>query len=75
MTLTQLDIKEIEKIIDERVKNLPTKEEFFSWMDKLMKELKDMREEHIILSGQVARHTEEIEKLQKIHPNNKHLSI
>jgi len=53
--LTQKDYDEIEKlvreIVREEIKLLPTKEEFFSKMDELMKEVKDNREEQTVLSG------------------------
>lgn len=48
----ELDVKLDEKL-DEKLKFLPTKVEFFEQTDKLMKELKDMREEHILLSHKV----------------------
>lgn len=72
MTLTQLDINEIENIvgekIEERTKNLPTKNEFFNWMDKIMGELKTVREEITILSGmksQVNNLETRVEKVEK----------
>lgn len=78
MTITQTEFEEIEKLIRDTVKeeisHLPTKDEFYKWMDKLMSELKSIREDHTVLIGQVTRHTQEIESLQKIHPNNKHFS-
>ena len=51
--LTFRDLQEIGKLIDEKIDEqfkvafrlLPTKEEFFSRMDALSKEIKDMREE------------------------------
>lgn len=46
MTLTQRDLEEIEKVVDERIdertRNLPTKGEFFTKMDEVMGELKTM---------------------------------
>lgn len=45
MPLTQHDLDQIEEltreIIKEEIKNLPTKEEFFSKMDEVMGELKE----------------------------------
>jgi len=50
--LTQKDIDVIEKFVDERVedkiKNLPTKDEFFGKMDEVMGELKAIREESTV---------------------------
>ncbi len=48
MTLTQRDLSEIEILVDEKLeektKNLPTKDEFFGWMDKIMTEMTKIRE-------------------------------
>ena len=48
MTLTQKDLDAIEELIDEKldekIKLLPTKGEFFSKMDEVMGELKAIRE-------------------------------
>jgi len=48
------------------VKHLPTTEEFYSMEDKLMKEVKDMREEHEMLSGRVYQdHEPRITKIEE----------
>lgn len=72
MTLTIHDLDEIEKVVDkkieERTKNLPTKEEFFDREDKIMGELKVVREEITILSGlnrKVNNHEDRIGKVEK----------
>jgi hypothetical protein len=70
MTLTMRDLDEIEKVvgkqIEVRTKNLPTKEEFFSREDKIMGELKAIREEHAVLSSRVYdNHEPRIEKVEK----------
>lgn len=78
MTLTIKDLDEIEKIVDERIEkqvsNLPTKDEFFGKMDELMGELRDMREEHSMLSERVYNNIEprvtKIEKNLHIQPTN-----
>lgn len=66
--LTIRDLDEIEKLIDvkldEKLKFIPTKEEFFGWMDKIMGELKAMREEHKMLSQRVYGDLEP--RLQKV---------
>jgi len=68
MALNQKDLDQIEKltreIVKEEIKNLPTKEEFFSKMDEVMGELKDMREEETILSSQVSDHETRIQNLE-----------
>ena len=45
--LTQKDVDEIEKIVEEKTKNLPTKDEFYSKMDEVMNELKTIRGEQV----------------------------
>jgi len=73
MTLTIKDLSEIEKVVDERIgertKNLPTKEEFFSREDKIMTELKAVRDEITMLSDlnrKVNDHESRIEKVEKV---------
>ena len=58
MVLTQKDFDQIERVLDEKLdeklKNLPTKNEFFSKMDEVMGELKTTREEQTTLSHQLS---------------------
>lgn len=42
--LTQKDLDEIEQLIREEIKYLPTKDEFYGKMDEVMVELKAIRE-------------------------------
>ena len=69
MTLTEKDLDEIEKIVDEkieeRVKNLPTKDEFFTKMDEIMGELKTIRESTDIITQRVSSHEERIARIEK----------
>ena len=70
MTLTQRDFDGIEKIVDERIedrtRNLPTKDEFFEKMDEMMGELKTIREGQEILTHKVYRdHEPRISKVEK----------
>ena len=48
LMLTQKDLNEIEKLVDnkldEKLKFLPSKDEFYERMDKLIGEVKTMRE-------------------------------
>ncbi len=65
MKLTQADLDAIKDLIgitlddaleaklNEKLSHLPTKEEFYAKMDEVMKELKDIREEHTVISDQV----------------------
>lgn len=76
MALSQTDLDEIEElvkgIVEEKIRNLPSKNEFFEWMDKLMKELKDIRDEITIVSQYSSDHSDKLEKLEKIHPLGQH---
>lgn len=67
--LTQQDIAEIEKLLkdalDKKIKLLPTKEEFFKKMDKLMGEVKAMRESQELHAGQHARLDDLLDSYQK----------
>lgn len=62
----------LEGKIKEYVGNLPTKEEFNSRIDEVMGELKTVREEQAMLSQHSRDHSDQIEKLQNIHPINSH---
>jgi hypothetical protein len=80
--LTANDLGSLEKLIDHRIdekaettlatksdiSNLPTKDEFFEREDKLMSELKTVREEMTILSDlnrKVNDHDIRLEKVEK----------
>ena len=54
----------LEKKLNEKLKNYPNKEEFFSKMDEVMAELKATREETTVLAHQVGRNTKRIEKIE-----------
>ncbi len=49
ITLTQKDLDEIESLVkdtvEEKIKHLPTKDDFYGKMDEVMGELKAIREE------------------------------
>jgi predicted nuclease with TOPRIM domain len=72
MSLTQKDFDQIDQLLeekfDERLKILPTKDEFFSKMDEAMGELKIIREEQEIISHTVSNHENRLQNLEKIHP-------
>ena len=67
--LTIKDLDEIEKIVDEKIeektKNLPTKDEFFTKMDEVMGELKTIRESTEMLTERVSDHEERITRIEK----------
>jgi len=74
--LTQKDLDEVEKLIDqkfeEKLKLLPSKDEFFTQMGKLMKELQALRQETAILPKQVSDLRDRVDSLESIHPSGKH---
>ncbi len=74
--LTQKDLDKIEELIDrkldEKIKFLPTKDDFYNKMDELMVEIKAVREEQETHSGQhseindtLETHETQIKKLAK----------
>lgn len=69
MTLTQKDLDEIESLVQntvkEEIKHLPTKDEFYGKMDEVMGELKAIREEHTVFSGQISDHEDRITLLEE----------
>jgi hypothetical protein len=73
-----LEIK-LEEKLEEKFKDklggLPSKEEFYEQTDKLMKELKDSREEHTMLRGRIYDNTDRLDHLEKIHPEYTHVAL
>lgn len=67
--LTFNDLQEIKKLIDQTIKDafkhLPSKDDFFTRMDMLSKEIKDMREEFSAHSMSHARLDEKDEELDE----------
>jgi vacuolar-type H+-ATPase subunit E/Vma4 len=63
--LSQKDLDEIEELIeeklDEKIKHLPTKDEFYTRMDELIGEVKAMREEQRVITGKISEHTDTLE--------------
>jgi len=63
--LTQKDFDQIEGLIDEKldekIKFLPSKDEFYSKMDDIMGELKAIREEQEIITGKTSEYNDTIE--------------
>ena len=55
--------------LDEKLGNLPTKDDFFGKMDEVMGELKSIREEQTLVRDRVADHEDRIEKIES------HLSL
>jgi len=69
--LTKKDLEEIKKIIEgkleEKLRLLPTKDEFFSKMDELMGEISTIQDEQTIIGHQVSDHEERLSSLEEIH--------
>lgn len=70
--LTQKNLDQIEKIVDEKTKHLPTKDEFYEKMDEVVGEVRAMREEQTLIgqklldhSDQLESHEERISRLEK----------
>jgi hypothetical protein len=60
------EVLEDEQVVTKSdISHLPTKEEFYDQTDKLMKEVKDSREEHTILQHQVSDQEDRITKLEE----------
>lgn len=72
--LTQRDIDQIENIVEEKVeegvKHLPSRDEFFEKMDEVMGELKTVREQQEIITGKTSNHEGRLEKLEELHPES-----
>ncbi len=65
----QLDFQEFREEINEKLDKkfglMPNKDEFFGWMDKLMKELTAIREEHTISGYHLKDHEDRISLLEQ----------
>lgn len=63
--LTRNDLDQIEKLIEEKfsekLKFLPTKDEFYRKMDEVMGELKAIREELAAVTGRVSIHSDQLD--------------
>lgn len=67
--LTIKDLDEIEKIVEDKVKEvtsgLPTRDEFFKKMDEVVGELKIIREEQPLINHHLDNHEDGIAKVEK----------
>ena len=48
--------------IQESIRHLPTKDQFYTKMDEVMGELKAIREEQTLTTGRVSQHSDDIEE-------------
>jgi len=74
--LTQTDVNEVGNIVEEKIeektKNLPTKDEFFTQTLKVLSKLDDLEVAMKIVSSRQSEHSDQIEALEKIHPHGRH---
>jgi len=74
--LTQSDLNEVEEVvgekIDEKTKNLPTKDEFYEETLKILSKLDKLDEAMTIVTARQSKHGDQIEALEKIHPRGRH---
>jgi hypothetical protein len=68
-------VGELGLVTKEDIKHLPSKEEYFKREDEMMTELKAIREEITVQSGQLSDHSDRIENLENIHPRGKHVAV
>jgi len=61
----KLDEK-LESKLEEKLGKYPTKQEFYKQTDKLMKEMKDLRDEVTVSTHQTKRNTDEIKKIKEV---------
>jgi hypothetical protein len=78
MTLTNTDKTWIEDLLDKqelKFENKITefKDEFYTKIDPILKEVTASREERVIAAAQHRRNQDRIESLEKLHPKGKHL--
>lgn len=50
---------------EEKIKHLPTKDEFYEQMAKVSKRLDDIETDHEVLVDRVSTHSDQIEKMEK----------
>lgn len=58
-------IDEVSQIVQEEIKFLPTKEEFYSRMDKLSGEIEKVRQEQVLHSDQHQKINDRFERVNK----------
>jgi len=65
--LVDLTTKDRFDAIDEKLKYLPTKEEFFNKMDEVMTELKRSRQEDVMMGSRVSRLEECVREIKAVN--------
>lgn len=67
--------QKLEEKIPHYISHLPTKDEFYEETGKILKEIKDMKEELMIVNHRSSENRDKIEKLENIHPQGEHATI
>jgi hypothetical protein len=80
MTLTNGDKEFIANLLDNQelkfeAKITEFKDEFYTKIDPILKEVVASREDRLMGAEQHLRNEKRIEKLEKIHPQGKHLAV
>lgn len=65
----------VERIVDEKMKFLPSKDEFYERMDHLSGMIQDMWDELAASNLALNRHEEKLDQLERIHPNFAHVNL
>ena len=63
--IVRVEVDSVEERLNQKINLLPTKEEFFSRMDKLSGEIKAMRDEHDLHAGQHRQINDRFEVIDK----------
>ena len=79
MALTKNDKVFIEGLLDKQEEKFEAKitefkDEFYTKIDPILKEVTASREERVVRAEQHRRNEERIERLEKIHPQGRHLA-
>lgn len=61
--------------LNDKIANIPNKNELFDRLDGLTKELKDFREAQKIIGPKISDHEDRIKSLEDIHPAGQHISL
>jgi len=68
-------VKVIDRKFDEKLGNLPTKDEFYTETLRILTKIEDLETEMSIQSNHSSDHSDRLEKLEKIHPSYKHAAL
>lgn len=76
--LTEADIDYLEQRLEEKFLTkddfIKFKDDIFTKLDRILKEIVTSREEQTVIAHRVSNHEDKIEALEEIHPLGKHSS-